>query len=370
MLFSKKINSSEFELNNLFFPRQSKSRNEDDDEEKLSGAYKNINDLLTNCIESIGVKEKEIETIDSPILKSLRGRIKKHNMSSNKIMKSVFQSNTKKTFNLNKSNTLSNSNNNLIKTSDENLMQTLNMEYETQKKGILRKVSPSKINKTKTNKSEKAKSSNLKHYIIDGKIIDLPISNSNMTVSSKFKNAKTVKFLFGQKKEENSYKKKSTNKFEKENSNSKELKNSTLISKKSNISYKTNKTIKDKNNRNNKNYELFNNIESYSPKSIKTIRLKKNKNKISNKFKRRLKKLKTFGFLSSSNEDELNNDKSSTKNVVGHHSKKSVLSETKISNPLTKVKSIKRPNTTIISTKEGQNILECYKKKRNKKKKF
>lgn len=123
-------------------------------------------------------------------------------------MKSVFQSNTKKTFNLNKSNTLSNSNNNLIKTSDENLMQTLNMENETQKKGILRKVSPSKINKTKTNKSEKAKSSNLKHYIIDGKIIDLPNSNSNMTVSSKFKNAKTVKFLFGQKKEENSYKKK------------------------------------------------------------------------------------------------------------------------------------------------------------------
>jgi hypothetical protein len=60
-------------------------------------------------------------------------------MSSNKIMKSVFQSNTKKTFNLNKSNTLSNSNNNLIKTSDENLMQTLNMEYETQKKEILRK---------------------------------------------------------------------------------------------------------------------------------------------------------------------------------------------------------------------------------------
>ena len=369
MLFSKKINNSEFELNNVFFPRQSKSRNEDDDSAKLSGAYKNINNLLTNCIESIGVKEKEIETIDSPIFKSLRGRIRKHNMSSNKILKSVFQSNTKKTFNLNKSNTLSNSNNNLIKTSDENLIQSLNIEYETQKKGILsKKTSTSKINKTMTNNSEKAKPSKLKHYIINGKIVDLPISNSNMTVSSKFKNAKTVKFLFGQKKDENSYKKKSTNKFEKENSNTKDLKkNSTLISKKSNISYKTNKTIKDKHNRNNKNYELFNNIESYSPKSIRTNRLKKNKNKISHKFKRRLQKLKTFGFLSSSNENGLNNDKSS--NATKHHSKKSVLSETKISNPLTKVKSIKRPNTTIISTKERKNILDGYVKKKGTRKK-
>ena len=368
MLFSKKINSSEFELNNLFFPRQSKSRNEDDDEEKLSGAYKNINDLLTNCIESIGVKEKEIETIDSPILKSVRGRIKKHNISSNKIMKSVFQSNTKKTFYLNKSNSLCNSNNNLIKTSDENLMQSLNIEYETQKKEILRKASPSKINTSKTNKSDKAKPSNLKHYIINDKIIDLT-NNNNMVTPSKFKNAKTVKFLFGQKKEESTYKKKSTNKFEKENSNSKDLKNSTLISKKSNISYKTNKTIKDKHNRNNKNYEFFNNIESYSPKSIKTNRLKKNKNKISLKFKRRLQKLKTFGFLSSSNENELNNEKSSTKNVIGYQSKKSVISETKISNPLTKINSIKRPNTTIISNKEREKILDGYIKKKGTKKK-
>jgi len=371
MLFSKKINNSEFELNNVFFPRQSKSKNEDDDEAKLSGAYKNINNIINNCIESIGVKEKEIETIDSPIFKSLRGRIKRHNMSSNKIMKSVFQSNTKKTFNLNKSNTLSNSNNNLIKTSDENLIQSLNVEYETQKKGVLRKkTSPSKINKTKTNKSEKAKPSNLKHYIINGKIVDLPNSNSNMTVSSKFKNAKTVKFLFGQKKDESTFKKKSTNKFEKENSNTKDLKkNSTLISKQSNISYKTNKTIKDKHNKNNKNFDLFNNIESYSPKSIKTNRLKKNKNKIAHKFKRRLQKLKTFGFLSSSKGNELNNDKLSSKNIIGHHSKKSVLSETKVSNPLAKINSIKRPNTTIVSAKEGQNILDCYIKKKGIKKK-
>ena len=371
MLFSKKINNSEFELNNAFFPRQSKSRNDDDDSLKLSGAYKNINNLLTNCIESIGVREKEIETIDSPIFKSLRGRIKKNNISSNKIIKSVFQSNTKKSFFLNKSNSLSNSNNNLIKTSDENLIHSLNIDYDTPKKNVLRKkTSPSKINKTKTNKSEKEKPSNLKHYIINEKIIDLPLSNTNMNASSsKFKNAKTVKFLFGQKKDEISFKKKSTNKFEKDNSNTKDLKkNSTLISKRSNISYKTNKTIKDKHLRNNKNYEFFNNIESYSPKSIKTNRLKKNR-KISQKFKRRLKKLKTFGFLSNSKDNELNNDKLSAKNVVGHQSKKDALSETKISNPLTKINSIKRPNTTIISSKEGKNILDGYIKKKGTKKK-
>ena len=71
--------------------------------------------------------------------------------------------------------------------------ELLNIEYETQKKGVLRKISPSKINTSKTNKSDKAKPSNLKHYIINDKIIDLTNSN-NMVTPSKFKNAKTVKF--------------------------------------------------------------------------------------------------------------------------------------------------------------------------------
>ena len=156
IIFSKKSNHSEFEYNNILFPKnikikeKSRSKNEDnEDSEKLSSAFKNINNLLSNCIESIRVKEKDSETINSPIFKSVSRVIKKNNMSSKKFHEDKLHANTKKSFNLNKSNSLSSSNHHLIKNSEEHVLQSLNMDNESKKKNSsLKKGSPHRMKKT------------------------------------------------------------------------------------------------------------------------------------------------------------------------------------------------------------------------------
>ena len=367
-IFSKKSNNSEFEHNNVFFQKNSKikeknrSKNEEnDDSEKLSNAFKNINNLLSNCIESIRVKEKDIETINSPVFKSVSRVIKKNNISSKKVVKYALHANTKKTFNLNKSNSLSNSNHHLIKNTEEHLLQSLNMDYENKKKNFSLKKEPlTKMKKTKTNKTEKSNTPDEKISIL---------TKNNTIVSSKFKNSKTVKFLLGKKKEENLFKKKNTAKLKKTNSlfSEKEMnKNSTLHS---NFSFKSTKTVKAK-NRNNEFNGLrfnFNNVESYSPKSFKINKSKRNK-KVSfqeKKFKRRKYRLKTFGYLSNVYKNEINSEKRTSKDLLGHSSKKNAF-ERNFSNCSLKEK---RPNTTIVSNKKGENIIDIYLNNKNVKKK-
>lgn len=351
IIFSKKSNNSEFERTNIFLKKNSKlkeksrSKNEDnEDSENISNAFKNINNLLSNCIESIRVKEKDIETINSPTFKNV-SRVIKKNMSSKKVFK--FHANTKKTFNLNKSNSLSSSNNLLIKNSDKNLLQSLNIDYESKKKNSsLKKGSPTKIKKTKTNKSEKS--------IIPEKTSIL--SKNNTIVSSKFKNSK-VKFLLGKKKDEN-LKLKNTTKLEKSNtllSIGKEMKKKSTFH--SNFSFKSSKSVKAK-NRNNEFHCIkfnFNNIDNFSPKSIKINKSKRNK-KVKfqeKKFIRRKNRLKTFGYLSNIFKNEINSEKRTSKDLNGHSSKKNIVERNNSMKYM-------RPNTMVVSNKKGENIIDMY----------
>ena len=59
-----------------------------DDNQCLSSAYKNINQLLSDCIESIRNDDNNEETINSPIFKSVSGLIKRNSpRKANKILK-------------------------------------------------------------------------------------------------------------------------------------------------------------------------------------------------------------------------------------------------------------------------------------------
>ena len=105
--------------NNLdfFVPKKNSSRsnvNNDDSSIKLSNAYKNINLMLSSCLESIQVEEKD-ENIPNPFFKNL---LKKNEKSPN--YKIALKDTLKENSNFNKSLTLSNSNI-LMKSSDDNI---------------------------------------------------------------------------------------------------------------------------------------------------------------------------------------------------------------------------------------------------------
>ena len=383
IIFSKKNNNSEFDFNSKIFNKNSLKieiikPEEEEKPEKLSNAYKNINNLLSNCIESIRVNEKDIETINSPVLKNVSSIIKKNkNVSSNKlnkIIKNTFKSNTKKSFNLNKSNSLSNSNNNLMKSSEDNLMKTLNNENDIKKKNISRKkTSPLHINKAQTNKTIKPNSLNLKNYIItDDKLNEFKKNNTILLSNLKVKNSKSGKFLFGQR-DSQFYKKKNTVKLEKKNVpfTTKDInKNLTLHSKKTNISNQTNQTIKAKVYKNFKNNEIngismnFNsNIETYSPKSIKINKSKKNK-KVTfqeKKIKRRKNRLKTFEFFPKEFKNELAHEIIKLKKAKLHSTHNIIKLKDTNSEQSKRKKSLKRPNTTILNRNES--IFDNYVKK-------
>ena len=311
-----------------------KSNKEDmDNYENLSSAYKNINQLLTNCIESIRNDDNNEETINSPVFKSVSGLIKKISpRKPNKIIKYP------KPFIFNKSNSLSNSNAFLMKSSEDNCIKSLNTENESKKAIFHKKTSPLKIlDKKKSTVSQKS----------SNKIL----SNVEEKLKSPKHNPKSAKHvMFAQSKDDKKGERKSSI------YNMKELKkNFSIHKKKTNASHKTNKTI-NKNNKNNKKVEFsekakyFSNIEVFSPKSLRN---KKNSKK--SKIKRRKNKLNTLGFVPNVNIHLCSPEKAKSEN---HHlTKKSASFEKKNSYEL------KRPNTMVIQFKNYSNILDGYIKK-------
>ena len=246
------------------------------DNQCLSSAYKNINQLLSNCIESIRNEDNNEGTINSPIFKSVSGLIKRNSpRKANKILK---YPKPKISLIFNKSNSLSNSNLFLMKSSEDNYIKSLNIDNELnelQNKIIYhKKTSPLKTNKKKTNISQK--SSHVLLSSVEEKLKSPKIHNNSKT---------TKHVIFAPKVDDNKGDRKGSI------YNMKELKkNFSIKSKNTNASHKTNKTIS-KSNKNNKKVELLekdkyhSNIEVFSPKSIK---IKKRKN---SKLKRRKKKI-------------------------------------------------------------------------------
>ena len=334
-------------------------KSENDDSENLSSAYQNINVLLSNCLESIRKEEIDNDRINSPVYRNLTNTINKQQISSgkmNNLIKSSFR--PKKTYNLDKSNSLSNSNIVLIKNSEDNLLKSLNIDSD--KNNINRKkTSPLKITKKKTNQSETTYRFNVKNNILD-KTVNKKFTKNNTLVNSHVKlkqNNKTSKYLlFGKKKEE----------FEKENSqfNIKEInKKFSIKNKNTKSSLKTNLTLKGKNKKkidiNAINMKYNSNLDS--PKSIKQKRSKKVTFREA-KIKRRKIKLNTLDSIKKIYKKQL-----TMENNHIHLSKKNLLSyrKNKSSKYLTKINSLKRPNTEIIPLKINENILLNYIKKKS-----
>ena len=376
MLFpKKKLSNTEYDFNSKIYKNNTK-KNEKNKKEKnenlsLSSAYKNINLLLTNCLESIRNEENNDETINSPILKSVSGLIRRKHISPRKINKMFKNTISKKPFALSKSNSLSNSNTVLIKSSEDNYIKSLNIDNEPQKKSIFHKNTSSlKINKKKTNISQKS-------YHINQSNLD---EKSGLKSPKKI-NSKSTKFLFSQNKDDGqTYNKINTikggDKKQPSLFNMKELKKIfTIHTKNTNASLKTNKTILPRNNKSNKkidflcdNLKYSSNVEVYSPKSIKMKNTKKNKKVTfhAQKFKRRKNKLNTLEYLSNKYNQVFGYEK--TKTEKGRHSsKKSVLSEDKnnLNNSIKNNNELKRPKTVIIPTKIYDNILGNYVKKKS-----
>ena len=367
----KKFSKTEYEINSI----KKNTKNNEEDSEELSNAYRNINALLSNCIESIRREEKDNDNMNNSLFKNVSGYINKNQVSSNKInkiIKSSFTNNKKKIDNFNKSNTLSNSNTFLIKTSEENLLKSINMENDGKKRLICqKKTSPLKLNKKKTILSETSYNINIKTSILDDKVNNNNHSTKNNTLiakNSKLKNSKSNKHVFfGHKKDDDFFINKELSSFNVLN------KNFTIRTKGTKSSLKTNKTIKAQNNKINRrnefngiNFNFNSNIESFSPKSIKNIKAKKIKKVVfkeqtkEQKIKRRKKKLNTFGYISKEFKKEL--DKNCVNFSKINLSKKSVLSDEKSPKTLNKINSLKKPktfsNTFIINEKMIDNYLK------------
>ena len=125
--FNFKSKSKKYNNNFDIFPSKKKSsrsnNNNDDNPIKLDNAYKNINLMLSSCLESIQSEDKE-ENIQNPFFK---GVLRKSEKNSN--FRSTLKDNLKEKANLNKSLSLSNSNI-LMKTSDDNILNNLNVDKE------------------------------------------------------------------------------------------------------------------------------------------------------------------------------------------------------------------------------------------------
>ena len=114
------------------------NKNNKEQEQELSFAYKNINLILSNCLETIKAEEKkEEQSIINPLFKNTNNLIKNNEMNS--ISKNI-DKNSSILNNLNDNLSLSNSNI-ILKHSEKNILNNLN--FEPQKK----------FNKTKTVKS-------------------------------------------------------------------------------------------------------------------------------------------------------------------------------------------------------------------------
>ena len=168
--FNFKSKSKKYNTNLDIFPSKKKSsrsnNNNDDNSIKLDNAYKNINLMLSSCLESIQAEDKE-ENIQNHFFK---GVLRKNEKNSN--FRSTFKDNLKEKANLNKSLSLSNSNI-LMKSSDDNILNNLNVEKE--KKNALR------LNKKKVAKSISLKSN---HNVVSKSKLSLLLNKNTMSLFS------------------------------------------------------------------------------------------------------------------------------------------------------------------------------------------
>ena len=349
--------------------------NRDNDSDNLSDAYKNINRLLSNCIQTIRNEEIDNDTINSPAFKNVNTLIKKKKSSSiktNKILKPSYQNKIKSSFVLNKSNSLSNSNNPLMTSQEQNLLKSLNIDNGNNKNNISKKkTSPLKINKKSTNQSVISNYRKIKNNILEEKTNQFSKKNTLISYNSKLKNSKSNKILFlGLKKDDESLFNKKKSNIEKDNSPFHINKNPSITNIMTKSSLKTNKTIKTKNNKNLKKNEnnclslnINSNIENFSPKSIKNNKKNKKVTFRDTKYKRRKNKLKTFGFFSDKYKKYLNSEKQSSKKLIGQLSKLSEEKKSNSSKNLIKFNTLKRPNTMIEPFKINEDVLDNYIKK-------
>ena len=315
--------------------RSNRSKNNNEENSvKLSCAYKNINLMLSNCLESIRAEEKENETIKKPLFKDIKLNLLKKRKDGD-----IDNGNVNKSFSL--------SNSNILLTTEENFLNNLNNE----KKNI------SKINNKKFEKSISVKSSNL-----NSKLSSLLSKNNNISLFSPkrtiTKNKKNI--VINHKKIENKY----------------DLNNEKILSKLEKKNYSSTKIqkVKKKNEKEYNNIFLSSNIMSnydISSKSIKKI-YKKSKNSLNSYKNNKYNKSKTF--VISINDDEpknkansLNETKLSKKFFkylsLQNLSKNSQINEdniksfynSKISQKNNRIN--KRPSTIIVTSKTFQNIL-------------
>ena len=187
--FNFKSKSKKYNNNFDIFPtkkKSSRSNNNDDNSIKIDNAYKNINLMLSSCLETIRAEDKE-ENIQNPFFK---GVLRKSEKNSN------FRSTLKEKANLNKSLSLSNSNI-LMKTSDDNILNNLNVEKE--EKNALR------LNKKKVTKSISLKSN---HNVVSKSKLSLLLNKNTMSLFSpkrsqtKMQQNQQKYYSFSQKKQE------------------------------------------------------------------------------------------------------------------------------------------------------------------------
>ena len=182
---------------NNFFSSNKKSENntihKDDNSIELSSAYKNINLMLSNCLESIRAEDIEPDKHKSPFFKDLKGLLKK---SDNRLEIIKNKNSFGAGINLNKSYSLSNSNI-LMKTSEENILNNLNIEPLS--KNTTNKVQNFNLKKTLSVNSNYNSNSNLKSKVSS-------LLNKNSLFSPKRTNTKKKQYLkVNKKKKENDF---------------------------------------------------------------------------------------------------------------------------------------------------------------------
>ena len=187
-LKGKKYNN----ISNEYIPNKKSERsniNNDDSSIKLTNAYKNINLMLSNCLETIRAEEKE-ETHKNFLNNDINVLLKKNEHISSLLKEGKKQ-------NLNKSLTISNSNI-LLNVADDNILNNLNINKVQEKKH------PYKLNKKKFGKSISLNNcNNINLKIKLSSLLNKNNLSSFSTKRSKTKNKKNI--FFSHKKNEKEF---------------------------------------------------------------------------------------------------------------------------------------------------------------------
>ena len=348
--FNFKSKSKKYNNNLDIFPtkkKSSRSNNNDDNSIKIDNAYKNINLMLSSCLETIRAEDKE-ENIQNPFFK---GVLRKSEKNSN------FRSTLKEKANLNKSLSLSNSNI-LMKTSDDNILNNLNVEKE--EKNALR------LNKKKVTKSISLKSN---HNVVSKSKLSLLLNKNTMSLFSpkrsqtKMQQNQQKYYSFSQKKQEFDFNRdkilmKLENKKNRSTSKMQIVKNREKDEKEKEIN----------------NYISSNILSNYeaSPKSSKK-QIKSSRKNLINFSKFNKSKTLILSGRNLTDKDQLSSDKLSSKKLkLSDHfsslknvSKHSIISETDKNSLLSKNRKRfigRRSNTIILPTKTFQNLIKSPRK--------